>query len=76
MRRRRRTRTSLGVSLFPFLAVLICTLGVLIVLLVLAVRSADVRASKEQSDHQERYEQQQKRLNELNAEYDLRIVQT
>jgi hypothetical protein len=75
MRRRRRTRASLGVSLFPFLAVLICTLGVLIVLLVLAVRSADVRASREQSDQQEKHEQQTKRLNELNSEYDVRVIQ-
>lgn len=40
MRRRRRKRISPSVSLFPFLAVLICTLGVLIMLLVLAVKSA------------------------------------
>ncbi len=44
MRRSRRNREMVAVSLFPFLAVLICTLGVLIVLLVLAVKAADVEA--------------------------------
>ena len=34
-----------GVSLFPFLAVLICTMGALIVLLVLLVQQARVDAS-------------------------------
>ena len=43
MRRRRSKSVKPGVSLFPFLAVLICTLGVLIVLLVLAVKSASIK---------------------------------
>ena len=43
MRRRRSKSVKPGVSLFPFLAVLICTLGVLIVLLVLAVKSASIQ---------------------------------
>ena len=50
MRRRRKKRNELSVSLFPFLAVLICTLGVLIVMLVMAVKSADDQAVKVQSD--------------------------
>ena len=41
--KRRRTE-HLTVSLFPFLAVLICTMGILIVLLVISVQSADLEA--------------------------------
>jgi len=47
MRRRRVKSVQPGVSLFPFLAVLICTLGVLIVLLVLAVKSASIQQANE-----------------------------
>lgn len=50
MKRRRRSRSVLAVSLFPFLAVLICTLGVLIVLLVLAVKAADSQAVAAQGE--------------------------
>ena len=50
MRRRKKNRTQLSVSLFPFLAVLICTLGVLIVMLVMAVKSADVQSAKKQAE--------------------------
>jgi len=42
MSRLRKNLNQPSVSLFPFLAVLICTLGVLIVMLVLAVNSAEV----------------------------------
>ena len=45
MRRRRRPRGETHVSLFPFLAVLICTMGSLIVLLVLVVEQARAYAS-------------------------------
>ena len=47
MRRRRSKTRQPGVSLFPFLAVLICTLGVLIVILVIAVQSASVKKSQQ-----------------------------
>lgn len=50
MRRRKKNRTQLSVSLFPFLAVLICTLGVLIVMLVMAVKSADLQSAKKQAE--------------------------
>ena len=43
--RRRRTSQQPGMSLFPFLAVLICTMGSLIVLLVLVVQQARVDAA-------------------------------
>lgn len=53
MRRFRRRRETLAVSLFPFLAVLICTFGVLVILLVLAVKAADESAQKtKQMDEQ------------------------
>ena len=45
MRRRRRVpQTDAGVTLFPFMAVLICTMGTLIVILMVVVRQAKVRA--------------------------------
>jgi biopolymer transport protein ExbD len=62
MRRSRKNREMLAVSLFPFLAVLICTLGVLIVLLVLAVKSVDVEAHNVQASRQEEVESEVKRL--------------
>ncbi|MEL7499446.1 MAG: hypothetical protein AAFN77_17715 [Planctomycetota bacterium] len=46
MRRVRKTRSPATVSLFPFLAVLICTLGVLIVMLVIAAKQADQSAQQ------------------------------
>lgn len=49
MSRFRKTRNQPSVSLFPFLAVLICTLGVLIVMLVLAVKSAEVAQQENQA---------------------------
>jgi len=49
MRRRRRQNVQPGVSLFPFLAVLICTLGVLIVLLVLAAKSATIAQAQQET---------------------------
>lgn len=41
---RRKTRDNVSINLFPFLAVLICTMGALIVLLVVMVQQARVRA--------------------------------
>ena len=49
MRRFRKNQNQPSVSLFPFLAVLICTLGVLIVMLVLAVKSAEVTKEENQA---------------------------
>jgi hypothetical protein len=51
MRRLSIRKQSESVTLFPFLAVLICTMGSLIVLLVLVVKQADVHA-KEKVDQQ------------------------
>ena len=44
-RKRSKAATTHQVSLFPFLAVLICTMGVLIVLLVLVAKQADLEAA-------------------------------
>ena len=52
MRRLSIRKQSESVTLFPFLAVLICTMGSLIVLLVLVIQQADVHA-KEKVDQQE-----------------------
>ncbi|MEM9943645.1 MAG: hypothetical protein AAF939_18930 [Planctomycetota bacterium] len=50
MRRKRNKTNETTVSLFPFLAVLICTLGVLILMLVMAVKSAEVEAKQVQQE--------------------------
>lgn len=49
-RRRSKRYQGLNLSLFPFLAVLICTMGVLIVLLVIVSRQADLSARNSNSD--------------------------
>ncbi|MBN1854179.1 MAG: hypothetical protein JW829_15735 [Pirellulales bacterium] len=49
MTSRRRITPNQTVSLFPFLAVLICTMGALLVLLVIMARQARVRAAAEAS---------------------------
>ena len=46
MRRRRTRKPAVSMSLFPFLAVLVCTMGVLIVLLMSLVQQARVDASQ------------------------------
>ena len=50
MRRARSRRNSAAVSLFPFLAVLICTMGSLILLLVIVVQQARVEADEVSRD--------------------------
>ncbi len=61
---RQRRNQQYAVSLFPFLAVLVCTLGVLIVMLVMAVRAADVES---QQRHEEVAQQQQLQTQQLKA---------
>ena len=55
--KKRRQSERLTVSLFPFLAVLICTLGILIVLLVISVQSASSEADNRTADNQAEQEQ-------------------
>ena len=60
MSRRRVDADDVSVSLFPFLAVLICTVGALIVLLVVVVQQARVRAEEvatQKQDQQHAYRQ-------------------
>ena len=64
LKKRRLKRNVLSVSLFPFLAVLICTLGVLIVMLVMAAKSADVDAATRQADDDSERLQEVKQLEE------------
>ena len=73
MRRRKKNRTQLSVSLFPFLAVLICTLGVLIVMLVMAVKSADVQSAKKQAEDDSEKQAQIAELDDAVALNQIRI---
>ncbi len=77
MTRNRKKRTQArrmrhSVSLFPFLAVLICTLGVLIVMLVMAAKSADVDARKNQEEDDSA---QQALVDELESARDVHLAQ-
>ena len=68
MRRRRAPRSGLTPSLFPFLAVLICTMGALIALLVLGVQQAHVHAEVVVQQHDERLEQQRQESDDQRLE--------
>lgn len=76
MTRRRRRRGNDGITLFPFLAVLICTMGSLIVLLVVVVQQAKANAesvARARQAQQEVDEQRRKELTEKKDEFDWRI---
>ncbi len=62
--RHKRNRQQYAVSLFPFLAVLVCTLGVLIVMLVMAVQQADVQGRHQRDDIAAQQQQQLKEAQE------------
>jgi hypothetical protein len=65
MRRLASRKTQVGISLFPFLAVLICTMGSLIVLLILVVQQARVQAdtlADQRREQSGRDESEQKKL--------------
>ena len=64
MRRRRSAQTTLTPSLFPFLAVLICTMGALIALLVLGVQQAHVHAEVVVQHQESRTKEQEQREEE------------
>ena len=57
MRRLASRKTQIGISLFPFLAVLICTMGALIVLLIIVVQQARVQADTLADQRQREREQ-------------------
>ena len=71
MRRKRKQRNVLSVSLFPFLAVLICTLGALIVFLVLAVKAAEHDA-RVATQEQRQFDELQ--TDQLQSELDLQLI--
>lgn len=64
---RQRRNQQYAVSLFPFLAVLVCTLGVLIVMLVMAVRAADVQSQQRQDEVAQQHNQRLKAAQERQA---------
>lgn len=68
MRRVRRKKEATGVSLFPFLAVLICTMGALIVLLVLVVQQARVHAETVAESRSENRDSEKAQLEKLRQE--------
>lgn len=72
MSRRKRKDRQASPSLFPFLAVLICTMGAIIVLLVLVVKNADVQADVASQTHRDEVEQKKTDLRDrLEVERDL-----
>ena len=62
MKRKRQSGPGLAVNLFPFLAVLICTMGVLILMLVMAVKSSEVRAAEARMEQQQQISGQREQL--------------
>jgi hypothetical protein len=67
-----RKRVGLTLSLFPFLAVLICTMGVLVALLLLVVKQAEETSTHEQAAAVAHAKQEQNELEILRAEVDFR----
>jgi len=69
MRRRRKQKSELAISLFPFLAVLICTMGVLIVVLVVMMQQARVHSrqvvAEQEIDSLEQAAEQAKRAQQI-----------
>jgi len=70
MRRSRIRDGGEQVSLFPFLAVLICTMGVLVVLLVLVVKQADLSKASARDERRQQLDDETKRIDEQIAEAD------
>ncbi len=68
--KRRRKSPKYTVSLFPFLAVLICTLGALIVILVIVTKSVDVHAAQAHAERAQVMEQQSFELKTLQRQLD------
>ena len=70
MTRRRRNRGGDSMTLFPFLAVLICTMGSLIVLLVVVVQQARANAESVARVQQVEREKNEGQLKDLNLKKD------
>jgi hypothetical protein len=71
MRFKRSNREHLTVALFPFLAVLICTFGVLIVQFVIVARSADESARKSRARENNKVD---RKITQLNAQLDHQLI--
>ncbi len=74
MSRRQRTQSAAAVSMFPFLAVLLCTMGALILLLVLLAQQAKVQAAntqeaalREAEEEEAQFEKRRRKLQETQA---------
>ncbi len=67
-RMRWRKPSAAGISLFPFLAVLVCTMGALIVLLVIVVRQAAWHAQRARQSVAEHHAAQQEELQQQQEE--------
>ncbi len=74
MRRSRRTQSGAAVSMFPFLAVLLCIMGALIMLLVLLAQQAKVQAASSHDDRlreakiaEQRFVKQRRKLRSTQA---------
>ncbi len=70
MRRRRVNRRDDGITLFPFLAVLICTMGSLIVLLVIVVQQARANAVNVSQQRESQLQNAHRKLEELQERKD------
>ena len=68
--RRRVRKEAIGMALFPFLAVLICTMGALVVLLVLLVQQAKVEAETLAADQTARQELTEAQRREQQLQYE------
>lgn len=73
MKRRSGESTSTSVTLFPFLAVLICTMGVMIILLVVASKAAEVHQLKTNAAAIKECDEQQNELDFALQESELKI---
>ena len=79
MRRRRIAKAAGGISLFPFLAVLICTMGALIAMLVMFIQQARVHANdlsqqRKESLDREAAETEELRLQQENYEWRVDVL--
>lgn len=71
--RRRSTQNAYSVSLFPFLAVLICTMGILVALLVVAVREADRSAKADVAEVRDQKQKEIQQVQDLIEDNEFRI---
>lgn len=71
----RRQRDSIAPSLFPFLAVLLCTMGALVLILMLVVASAQASAKQVATETQNRIEEAETQLAVSKRSYEERLAE-